>query len=145
MSDRWHRDRIVGAVFIAIGTIGLLGTLALGWAAGPRTADQVRVGGPPAGDQDGTWNGTDRLPDWMGQMRDRMQRGPSDDGMPGFGPGFRDPGGWGDGQGPGDGWLNPEPGGPGWHRGPGSGTPDASPSPSPSESPSSSTSPTPQG
>jgi hypothetical protein len=134
VSERWHRDRIIGAVLVAIGVIGLLGTLVTGWATGPRAVDRIRVEAPPAGDQDGTQDDSDGIPDWMGRMRDRMPGGRPGGEMPGFGPGSRGPGAWGGGQG--DGWMGPDQGGRGWHRGPGAGTPDASPTPSPSESPS---------
>lgn len=139
MNGRWHRDRILGAVFVAIGVIGLLGALAVGWAGSPRTLEQVRVEGPSNSDRDGASDDADGMPDWMGRMPDRMQGGRPEGGMRGLGPGPGDPDTWDDQQG--YGWMTPDQGGRGWHRGPGGLNPDASPSPSPSESPAPSASP----
>jgi hypothetical protein len=128
MNGRWHRDRIIGAVFVAIGVVGLLGTLAIGWAARPEISvpDRARIQAPSTDDQD-------RVPDWMGQMRERMQGDRPEGGMRGFGPGPGDQDPWYGTPGDGDGWMPPGQGGRGWH-GQG-GIPDASPSPSPSATP----------
>ncbi len=133
MSDRLRRDRIVGGVLVAVGALGLLGTLALGWGWQREVADGPRVGMPPRAEQDQDSNGSDTTPNWMERLHDRMQQGPLGDRAPGQqNPGRRGPGGM-------DGWLMPPgQGGQPWHVGPRFRGPEASPSPSPSPSPSAS-------
>lgn len=138
MSDRVRRDRIVGGVLVAVGAVGLIGSLAFGWTGMPGIADGPRVGSPPWTEPDRGDGDGDVMPDWMDRLHDWMQQGPLD----GRGPGRRGPGMRG--QGGMDGWLMPPGmGGPEWHRGPWFNDPNASPSPNPSASPSLEASPSP--
>jgi hypothetical protein len=135
VSGNVRRDRIVGATMVAVGALGLLGTLALGWGWGREVADGPRVGLPPRAEQDRDADGGDTIPDWMDRMLERMQRGPLD----GQAPGRRDPGR------PGQGGMLQPPGADGlpWHRGPWLRGPNASPAPEASPSPGPETSPSP--